>query len=77
MRFNYVPYDQEAHDQQQQLKAAFEALEALINGLSDGRAKSLVYTKLEEAYMWCGKAIRDDQISRETLGSAHPHRIDE
>jgi hypothetical protein len=23
-----------------------------------------VFTKLEEAYMWIGKAVRDDQIER-------------
>lgn len=29
--------------------------------LSSGRPKSLVMTKLEEAYMWVGKSIRDEQ----------------
>jgi len=28
------------------------------------RAKALAITKLEEVYMWIGKAIRDDQIKR-------------
>lgn len=32
------------------------------------RAKALALTKLEECYMWIGKALRDDQIAR--IGSA-------
>lgn len=37
-----------------------------LNGKSMGahRAKALALTKLEEVYMWIGKAIRDDQIER-------------
>jgi hypothetical protein len=64
MRFNYVKYDEQAMKQQEELKVAFEGIEALCNKLEDGRAKSLVMTKIEEAYMWTGKSIRDSQIKR-------------
>lgn len=60
-RFSYVKYDEISMEKQQSLKTAFEAVEILVNGLADGRAKSLVFTALEEAYMWTGKAIRDEQ----------------
>ncbi len=40
------------------------SLEHIVSGLNPGRAASLVRTKLEEAYMWVGKAIRDEQIAR-------------
>ena len=63
-RFDYVKYDQEAMDDQAILKAKFEDLEACVAQLLPGRAQSLIFTKLEEAYMWCGKAIRDYQIAR-------------
>lgn len=63
-RFSYVKYDERAMKQQQGLKASFEAIEKQVDQLRDGRAKSLVYTALEEAYMWTGKAIRDEQIER-------------
>lgn len=64
-RFSYVQYDDQAAQLQGELKQMFEALEAKVQSqLVDGRAKSLVMTSLEEAYMWTGKAIRDDQISR-------------
>jgi hypothetical protein len=35
-----------------------------------GRAKSIILTKLEEAFMWMGKAVRDDQIERDKKTSA-------
>jgi hypothetical protein len=63
-RFDYVKYDDFSVRQQAEIKVKAEALEALIGCLADGRAKSLALTKLEEAYAWCGKAIRDEQIAR-------------
>jgi hypothetical protein len=64
-RFSYVKYDQPSMDQQAELRQKFEELEALVDKLANGRAKSLVYTSLEEAYMWVGKSIRDTQIERQ------------
>ena len=63
-RFNYIRYDTKAAAAQQTFKAYFETMESLVETLEPGRAKALVLTKLEEAYMWVGKAIRDQQISR-------------
>ncbi len=62
-RFDYVKFDDTAYNKQADLKVAFAKLDHLIETtLPNGRAKSLVYTKLEEAYMWVGKAIRDEQV---------------
>lgn len=77
MRFSYVKYDEQATKQQQAFKKLFEHVEQYTDTLSDGRAKSLVYTKLEEAYMWTGKAIRDDQISRNPETAEQPERNNE
>jgi hypothetical protein len=64
-RFDYVQYDEKAQQLQAHLKTAFQGLDHLVEvHMLNGRAKSLVMTKLEEAYMWCGKAIRDDQVLR-------------
>ncbi len=63
-RFDYVAYDATATAQQAALKEQFQAVEALVNGLGPTRGQALVLTKLEEAYMWAGKAIRDGQIMR-------------
>ena len=76
-RFSYVQYDEKSASLQQVLKERFEALELICNDLEDGRAKSLVLTKLEEAYMWAGKSIRDSQIKRSVCAPEQPHRNNE
>lgn len=75
-RFDYVQYDAKACQQQADLKAKFQEAEALIDGLDPGRAKSTAYTKLEEAYMWAGKAIRDEQIARNGTAPLQEERKD-
>lgn len=64
-RFDYIKYDEIAQIDQENFKQQFIDLETAIDlCLQPGRAKSLVITKLEEAYMWIGKAIRDEQLER-------------
>ena len=63
-RFSYVRYDAARAQKQAMFKAKFEDLECMaMKLLPDGRARSLFLTALEEAYMWTGKAIRDEQIA--------------
>lgn len=65
MRFDYVKYDERSMNAQEKFKQKCETLESMIELLLESpRAKSLALTKLEEFYMWVGKAIRDDQIKR-------------
>lgn len=74
-RFDYVKYDNRAAEEQREFKRSFESVESLIDlHLKDGRAKSLALTKLEEAYMWIGKAIRDEQIARGGDATDQPRR---
>lgn len=64
-RFDYVKYDEESVRHQDQAKRQHDDIRAFIEtNLKPGRAASLAMTKLEECYMWVGKAIRDDQIAR-------------
>lgn len=63
-RFDYIKYDDDAVDMQKRAKTECTDVEDLITLLNPGRAQSLALTKLEEVYMWIGKAIRDDQVSR-------------
>lgn len=77
VRFSYVKYDDQATKQQQDLREAFERVEALADRLVEGRSKSLVMTHLEIAYMWTGKAIRDDQIARTGKVDEQPERNNE
>lgn len=74
-RFTYVKYDQESTDKQEKFKKAFEILEAMGNDLLvASRPQSLFLTALEEAYMWTGKSIRDEQIARNSLVAHTPER---
>lgn len=75
-RFDYVKYDDVAMDAQAILKNKFVELEKLIESkLVSPRAKALAMTKLEECYMWVGKAIRDDQITRNGYAELQEERI--
>jgi hypothetical protein len=64
MRFDYVKYDEQSTNMQIAFNKKFGDLAETLEALPDSREKSLVLTKLEEAYMWIGKAIRDEQIAR-------------
>lgn len=69
--FDYVKYDAIAVEKQEKFKALFERLESDAKLLlAPSRPRSLFDTAIETAYMWVGKAIRDEQIER---NSATPH----
>jgi hypothetical protein len=77
-RFDYVQYDPESILAQAEFKNLFTSIEVFANKtLKDSRPKSLLMTALEEAYMWTGKAIRDQQISRVSLIADLPERSNE
>lgn len=67
-RFDNIVYDDDSKFIQEQFKELYMQLEFFIDDLDEGRAKSLALTKLEESYMWVGKAIRDEQIKRGGTG---------
>ena len=75
-RFDYVKYDEVAQIGQAMFKQKFEVLSEMLDALPDGRNKSLCLTKLEECYMWLGKAIRDDQIARNGSAELQEERKD-
>ncbi len=61
-RFDYVKYDSAAAVLQTAFKEKFQELETMISKVMPGRSAALVLTALEEAYMWVGKALRDEQV---------------
>lgn len=76
-RFDYVKYDLRAVEDQAVFKKQFEELEHSVTAhLKPGRASALVLTKLEEAYMWVGKAIRDEQVARNPATVLQEERTD-
>lgn len=64
-RFSYIAYDEQSAQKSGQVRDHMQQIEALLLQLPESRACSLALTKLEEAFMWVGKAIRDDQLERE------------
>lgn len=67
-RFSYVKYTPESVAKQEAFKSMFEAIESYaVGNLQDSRPRSLFLTALEEAYMWTGKAIRDEQQQNEMM----------
>ena len=65
-RFDYIKYDDESIAIQQHAKIQASFLADTINELGGERNRSswLALERLEECYMWIGKAIRDKQIAR-------------
>lgn len=64
-RFDYVKYDTEAQQKQENFKIYVTNLEAeIFNLLPQGRAQSEAIDALEVCYMWIGKGLRDGQIAR-------------
>ncbi len=69
-RFDYIAYDEISKDEQAEFKEAVTAVERLINLLLPAnRESSLAIDRLEECYMWIGKAIRDKQIKKHSFPS--------
>lgn len=74
-RFSFVKYDAHSITTHENLKKRFEDIEdVLAAGLPASRERSLCITHLEEAFMWAGKAIRDEQISRNPETKHVPER---
>lgn len=81
-RFDYVRYDVESQDKQKIFKEHVEELDRMISTIECPRSTEYAIKALEEAYMWIGKGLRNEQIKRN--GSAelqeercNTHVIDE
>jgi len=72
--FDYVRYDEESIQKQETAKKLVTELETFIHSLGHGRPQSLSLTKVEECYMWIGKAIRDEQVRRGVQTEHKPER---
>lgn len=75
-KFDYVAYDALSQEQQVFFKNTMLQLVASIETLDAPYANSLAVVKLEEAYMWIGKAIRDAQIKRNGGAALQEERLD-
>lgn len=76
-RFDYVKYDELSEHKQEAIKKLFIGLcEVIEVCLEPGREKALVFTKLEEAYMWIGKSLRNSQVARNGTFTLQEERKD-
>jgi hypothetical protein len=73
-RFDYVEFDDIAAVKQLRMRMTFEELvQSIERSLPDGRARALAITKIEEAFGWLSRAIRDEQLDRQH-GAGQPAR---
>lgn len=63
-RFDFIKYDDSSFYTSAICKDIFLKVETIINTFPESREKDLVMTRLEEAFMWVGKCIRNEQIKR-------------
>lgn len=65
-RYDFVKYDEQAAKLSNEYKQRFQELECYLYADlgKGGRSLATALTKIEEAFMWVGKAIRDNQIER-------------
>lgn len=64
-RFDFVQYDSTSVEKSAKVKEGFKALESLIVstlGSQETHYKHRCMDALEEAFMFCGKMIRDQQL---------------
>ncbi len=77
-RFDYLKYDEKAMCDQLEFKRLFMEMESSVEVvLRSPRHKALIMTYLEIAYMWIGKAIRDDQVTRNGIAELQEERSKE
>lgn len=86
-RFDYVRYDDLAQEKSAAFKRLFMDVEQFVEnnisvppgpeGQAVARAKASILTNLEVAYMWVGKAIRDEQITVRGPASLQEERNNE
>ena len=63
--FEGIKFDDKSDELQQRAIGCAGVLIAVLSELEETRERSIAITKLEETIMWCGKAIKQDQIKRE------------
>lgn len=63
-RFDSIQYDGQSQALQVSCKQTLMVLENVMGYLPDGRSKDMALLKIEEAYAWIRKSIRDGQLAR-------------
>jgi hypothetical protein len=65
-KFELLPYDSSSQALSNSALQKVDDVRAFIEtNIKPGREASLAMTKVEECFMWIGKAIRNDQYERQ------------
>lgn len=65
MKLGGNPFDDVAEKRHGEIRRLVEQAMEVVEGLKATWAQTQALTKLNEAYMWAGQALRDDQQMRE------------
>lgn len=63
-RFDFVKFDDKTAKKQADFKAVLTFVGGELESMRPSTSRDLALVKLEEAYMWIGKALRDEQLNR-------------
>lgn len=68
--FEYVEFDAETQAKQNAVREAYAAAEAaVLANLGYTAECELAHARLQESYMWVGKALRAEQLERQETSS--------
>jgi hypothetical protein len=77
-RFGTTRFDEDLWADHVRMKEIFEGTEKeLDRQIESCREKSMVLTKLEEAFLWFGKALRYKQVMRRRTGNGQGAECDQ
>jgi hypothetical protein len=68
-RFDYVPFNENTRAAQEEFKQRYVSIEVLIDRLPAMKGKAFALQRLEESFMWVGKALRDIQLEMENANA--------
>lgn len=63
-RFDGIPFDPTIREKREALRQKFIAIEEEIAKYPLSIEKELIMTRLEEAFLWCGKLFRNEQARK-------------
>lgn len=75
-KFAYVKYDDVTSAKSAMFKKMVEDLQQQIELLGAGREQQTASYKLEECFMWIGKALKEEQIRKDGTIKHLPERSD-
>lgn len=64
-RFDHVKFNESTQSASEEFKQRYVSIEVLLDRLPPMKGKAFALQRLEESFMWVGKALRDIQLEIE------------